>query len=251
MRLFATIGLLLIVTACALTNEELEQSKEYRIADTNVRLAVGYMQQGQLESALVKLKKALAAMPEFRAAHIAIALVYNHLGELKLAEKYHLSSIRLDPVNGAVYNNYGVFLCSQNKPKKAIANFMQAIETPRYATPERAYENAGACAMKIPDLDLAENYLRKALTMNRRLSLSLITMAQITYKQKRYMSTRAYLQRYAEVGDDTSASLWLGVLTEQALGNKEDEERYSKLLQTKFPDSLEFKKLLEMSWGGS
>jgi len=251
MRLILVTGLLLVLTACAMTTEELEQTKEYRIASTNTQLAVGYLQQGRLEDALVKLKKALAAIPDYSDAHIAIALAYDHLGYIDLAEKYYRSSIKLDPNNGAVYNNYGVFLCSQNRIETAISNFMRAIETPRYRTPERAYENAGSCAMKIPDIDLAENYLRRALTINKKLALALYTMAQISYQQKHFMSSRAYLQRYEEVSKHTSESLWLGLLTERALSNKEDEERYAKLLQTNFPDSLEFKKLQEKSWGGT
>jgi len=251
MRLIIGTGLLLILGACALTTEEFEQTKEYRIASINTQLAVGYLKQGRLEDALVKLKKALAAIPDYSDAHIAIALTYDHLGDKDLAEKFYLSSIRLDPNNGSVYNNYGVFLCAQNRVKTAISNFMQAIESPRYKAPERAYENAGSCAMKIPDVELAENYLRRALTLNNKLPLALYSMAHISFKQKHFMSTRAYLQRYEDVSRHTSESLWLGLLTERALSNKEDEERYAKLLQTKFPDSLEFKKLQEKSWGGT
>jgi len=254
MRPLVVIGLTLILMACATSQEksdELEQSKEYIIANTNVQLALGYLRQGRLDEAVVKLKKALAAYPDYRDAHITIALAYDHLGKSDLAEKYYLSSIDLDPDNGSVYNNYGVFLCSHNKVKAALANFMQAIETPRYPTPGRAYENAGSCAMKIPDIELAETYMRKALSINKKLPLALYTMAEITHKQKHYLSTRGYLQRYEEVGKYTSESLWLGVLTERALGNEEAQERYSKLLQTKFPDSLEYKNLLDKSWGGT
>ena len=55
--------------------------------------------------------------------------------------------------------------------------FAKAIETPRYKTPERALENAGACAKRIPDLEKAENYLRKALSINPKLPLALSEMA--------------------------------------------------------------------------
>ena len=242
------VGLLYLV-ACA--TQPVEETKEYRIADTNVRLAVGYMQQGRLDDALVKLKKALEAIPDYKDAHSAIALVYDHLGKYDLASEHYKKAIKLDPDNGLVYNNYGVFLCTQNRLKEAEEYFMLAVQKPRYATPERAYENAGACAKKIPDNEKAEIYLRKALTINPKLPLALYTMAQITYEQKRYMSTRAYLQRFEDVSEHTAESLWLGIEVERQLGNKEAEEHYSKLLQTRFPDSLELKKLLDTSRGGT
>ena len=217
MQQLIIFGLILMLMACVSTTseeyeEEYKQSKEYSIANTNVQLAVGYLRQGRTEAAVGKLKKALAAYPDYRDAHITIALAYDHLGKFDLAEKYYLSSIDLDPDNGAVYNNYGVFLCSQNKVKAAITNFMQAIETPRYNTPRRAYENAGSCAMKIPDIELAETYMRKALSINKKYPLALYTMAVITHKQKRYLTTRAYLQRYEEVGKYTSESFGRGKL---------------------------------------
>ena len=74
-------------------------------------------------------------------------------------------------------------------------------------------------------------------------------MAEITFAQKRFMSTRAYLERFEEVSMPTPESLWLGVRAERKLGNEHAAQRYAKLLQTQYPDSLQFKWLLDEEQG--
>jgi len=186
---------------------------------------------------------------DYAPAQSAIALVYDRMAMPDKAEQHYLKAIDLDPKNGSVYNNYGVFLCRVNRLKEADTYFMKAIQTPRYPTPERAYENAGACARRIPDLDKAEAYLRKALSRNARLPVALYNMAEISFARERFLSTRAYLERFAEVAKPTPESLWLGVRAERKLGNKQGAQQYAKLLQTNYPDSLQFKWLLDSEEG--
>ena len=106
-------------------------------------------------------------------------------------------------------------------------------------------ENAGACAKQIPDLQLAETYLRQALKENPKLPTALLEMAEISFSKNKDLSVRAYLQRYEEVAQHTAQSLWLGIQSERRLGNQQAVSRYAKLLQTQFPDSSEFKRLLQ------
>jgi type IV pilus assembly protein PilF len=237
------IGLMLL-NACASTGQD-KDSKDYQIADTNLRLGVGYMQQGRYEDALEKLQKALEAKRDYADVHSALAMVYERLLEYNKADFHYREAINLKPEDGGNYNNYGVYLCRRGEFKKADKNFAKAIEAPRYKTPERALENAGACAKQIPDLEKAEEYLRKALSINPKLPLALSEMADVMYRKENYMSTRAYLQRFGEVSKYTPQSLWLGIQTERKLGDDQAEARYAKLLQSQYPDSLEFKRWLE------
>ena len=125
--------------------------------------------------------------------------------------------------------------------------FVKAAKVPRYPTPAQALENAGACARQIPDFDLAERYLRQALSINPKLAVALYEMAQISFAKNKHLTVRAYLQRYEEVASHTPQSLWLGILTERKLGDQQAAARYAKLLQTQFPDSTEFQQLLDQS----
>jgi len=242
------LSLMLLLNGCATIAADEEHDQ--KIAEVNTRLGMGYYQQGRLDDALKKLKKAIDAEPDYSPAHSTIALVYDRMGMVNEAEEQYLKAIDLNPKDGSMYNNYGVFLCRVNRLKEADEYFMKAIKTPRYPTPERAYENAGACARHIPDLEKAENYLRLALSRNPKLPVALYNMAEISFAQKQYMSTRAYLERFEEVAKPTPESLWLGVRAERKLGNKQGAQHYAKLLQTDYPDSLQFKWLLDSEQGG-
>ena len=236
------IFLLFQFVACASTEE---QENADKIADTNVQLAVGYLKRGKYDVALEKVKRALDARWENVDAHITAALIYDSLSKPDLADNHYQYAIEIAPDNGSVYNNYGVFLCKRQRYEEAVTYLVKAAHTNRYPTPERALENAGACARRIPDLAKAEKYLRQALGMNPKLAAALYEMAEVSFAKNKHLSVRAYLQRYEEVASHTPQSLWLGIVTEQKLGDQQAVARYAKLLQTKFPDSTEFKQLLD------
>ena len=80
--------------------------------------------------------------------------------------------------------------------------------------------NAGNCARSAGDLKRAEENFRKALAVKPRFGEALFQMADLEYSQTEYMSARAFLERYLEVGRTSPATLWLGVRIERGLGNK-------------------------------
>ena len=70
-------------------------------------------------------------------------------------------------------------------------------------------------------------------------------MAEVSFRQDKFLPARAYLQRYAEVGRHSSRSLWLGVQVERALGDRDAEASYALRLEKAFPDSKETRLLQE------
>ncbi|NOX75479.1 MAG: type IV pilus biogenesis/stability protein PilW [Gammaproteobacteria bacterium] len=241
-RLLLIVWLSFWMQGCASVQEQKAQMKA---ADTNMRLGVGYLQQGRIDDALEKLKKALAAEPDFVKAHSAIALVYERLGERDNAEEHFLEALELGPGDGRIHNNYAAFLCRSGRPVEAEPHFLQAIRSRGYRTPERALENLGVCAMHIPDYEKAEIYLRKALQMNPKLPDALLQMAHLSVEKKRFMSGRAYLQRLREVTDLSPDALWLGVLVEKKLGDSAAVRQYEIQLRKKYPDSNEARELMK------
>lgn len=249
MKLFIPVYIILIVVlqgCSAIESIKASEEKDKRIARTHVELGVGYIRQGKFDIALEKLKKALDVEPSYAPAHSAIAIVYERLEKYEKADYHYREAISLSPDDGGLYNNYGVFLCGQKQYKEAEENFLRAVATPRYPTPELAYENAGACERKSPkyDIEKAEKYLSTALNKNPRLPLALVNMAHIRFEQKNYLSARGFLQRYESVARHTADSLWLGVKVERQLKNKDGAQDYAKQLQTDFPKSEQFKLLL-------
>lgn len=243
LRLLLLVGVVLILTACG--GGVQEEKDKLHIADTNVRLGLGYLKQGRIEGALEKFKKALDAVPDYPEAHSSIALVYEQMGENAKAEGHYETALELKPEDGAIHNNYAVFLCRVGKFDQAEPHFLSAIKSRGYRTPERAFENLGICAMGSGNREKAETYLRKALQMDPRLPGALLQMAQVSYEKKQYLSGRAYLQRYQEVAPLGPDGLWLGIQVEEALGDKDMAREYALRLRKQYPDSDELKKLLD------
>lgn len=213
--------------------------------DIYVKLAVAYFNEGQLDIALKKAKTALQVEPYNAEAHNIIALLYNRLGEKRLAEHHFQRGLEFEPRNPYLLNAYGTFLCQEQRIDEADKEFMKALENPLYKTPEVALTNAGICARRIADLSKAEAYFRRALKANPRFPAALIQMGQISYETGEYLSARAYLQRYLEVAQPTPASLWLGIRTERELGDRDAVASYSLSLRNNFPDARETQLLRE------
>lgn len=223
------------------------EDRDFKIASINLQLGMGYLRQGKTEYALEKLQKALAAKADYADVHTALALTYQVLRENESSKMHYLEAIDLKPDDGGVHNNYGQFLCANGFLKEADEQFAIAVKSPRYKTPEIVYENAGACAYQGTDIQRAEDYMRKALSINPKLPNALYVMAEVMFSRDRYLLTRAYLQRFEAVSKHTAESLWLGIKAERKLGAKDVEVSYAKQLQSNFPDSMEFKKLLNSS----
>lgn len=242
-RPFMVIAIAAFVIGCAGQNVKPEHDPKRKLAETQVRLGIGYMQQGKMELALNNLKKAVDVDPNFAGAHNAIAILYTQLGQFDLVDRHYEKAVALDPKDSSSRNNYGTYLCGQKRYKEAYVQFAKAVENPLYTMPELAYENAGLCALNEQNLAYAEERFRKALEINPRLAVTLFRMAEITYKTENYLRARAYLQRYEDVAAHNPESLLLGVRIETKLDAPEVAQEYVQKLKTQFPESPQVKML--------
>jgi type IV pilus assembly protein PilF len=214
-------------------------SNARKAAESNTQLGLEYMNRGQLEVSLGKLKKAVKDDPTYAPGHTVLGVLYERLGETELAGKSYLKAVQADPTNGDVNNNYGVYLCKTGKEQQAIPHFLKALDDPFYRSPAAAMANAGSCAISIDKLDDADNYLRTALQYDPRFPDALLSMANLKYRQNNELSGRAFLQRYEAVTPQTAESLFLGYEIETALRDDKTARQYLSLLNSKFPDSKE------------
>lgn len=217
-----------------------------KLAEINTQLGVEYMKEGQYETALKKIRKAIEVDPRYADAYNVLGLIYARLGENDKAEASFKKAVALAPRESSALNNYGQFLCKLGRSEEAQKMFAGAVENPLYTTPEVAYTNAGICALdQQKDIAAAEKYLRDALAKNPKMPAALLQMAKISYQQERPLPARGYLQRYAEVAEHTPQSLWLGIQIEKKLGDRDTEASYAMTLKGKFPSSQETRLLLE------
>jgi type IV pilus assembly protein PilF len=235
------LAAVMLVSGCASTAERPQPRPDAarQAAQVNTSLGREYMARGQFEVALEKLKKAIAADPGYGPGHTLIAILYERIGELDRAGKHYREAVAINPDNGDVNNNYGVFLCGRGQATEAEPYFLQAVRDPFYSTPEIAFANAGSCMMEANDLEKAEKYLRRSIEYNNDFTGALLSMAALKYQQGDYLSARAFLQRFEAGGSETAEGLWLGVRIETRLHDTRSARGYRERLLSRFPDSPE------------
>jgi type IV pilus assembly protein PilF len=204
-----------------------------------VKLAVAYLQNGQMDVALQHAKRAVKIDPGSTGAHNAIALIYTRLGENGLAEHHYRMGIEAEPRNPYIRNAYGTFLCQQGRYQEAEQEFVNALKNPLYQTPELAYSNAAICTAKQGNSARSEAYLHKALQANPTFSPALLQMAKISLTRGYFSDARNYLKRSSAVAPHNAESLWIGVQTERALGDQDRAASYLLKLKSGYPDSPE------------
>lgn len=208
-------------------------------ARLNTDLGVNYARAGNYDVALDKFERALSQDANHAPAHAGIAFVYAQRRENEKANQHYERALQLQPNDPITRNNYGVFLCSQQRYKDADKAFMRAATSSNYREPDRAYTNAGVCARRVPDLAKAEIYFQQALHLRPESPEALHQMASLYLERKEYVRAKSYLQRYEKVGAPTAATLWIGAKIEFALGDENAAAEYARRLRTEFPDSEE------------
>ncbi|MFZ2267139.1 MAG: type IV pilus biogenesis/stability protein PilW [Azonexus sp.] len=216
-------------------------------ARIHTELGAAYFQSGHMSAALDEFRIALDADSDYVQAYSIRGLVYGQLKEFDRAEADFRRALNLAPNDPEVNNNYGSFLCETGKERQSIAYFLQALKNPLYETPERAYTNAGTCALKAGDLDGAQRYLLTGLGMTRDGGgVVRLQLAQLFYLRGNNEEARIYLSdALKQMEPPTAAALWLGVRLERRLGNRNGESSYVSQLRSRYPMSEEYQEFLK------
>lgn len=242
----ACIVALLLLSSCATSPRGSSSDSDARTpAEVNTQLGMEYMREGMYEESLEKFKKALAQDPRLPTAHASIAILYERLGKNDLADKHYRRAYDLKPDDPLILNNYGQYLCRSGRLDDADRMFRKALQDPVYRNPAVVLTNAGLCAEKRPDLDLAEKYFRQALEKDPAFPPALRQMVRVTFAREQHLATRAYLQRLQAVAPLTAEFLWIGARAESALGDDNASSSYALLLKNRFPESQEAQALVE------
>lgn len=215
-------------------------------AKINTELGLSYAAQGMLDVAQGKLKKAVDQDDSLAQAHGGLAYVYWQQNDIDDARSEFRRAIDLDGDDPEIRNNYGAFLCSQGKYQDGDDNFMLALKHRDYATPAKAWTNAGVCARQAGDLPRAELDLRRALQADPGFASALAEMAFLEYQKENYYGCRAFLERFQKVAQPPAKLLLLGFKNERALGNEDAAQQYSIKLVRSYPDSDEAAQLLKL-----
>lgn len=233
---------LALSAGCVSTQQNSKVSEE-DAARFNVQLGMNYMRRGELMEAREKLERAVEQDPSFAGAHAALGILYERVGDIPAARTRLLRATQLDPENPNLINAYGGFLCRHGERKEGMRYFERAATNAYYRTPEVAWTNAGVCARGVPDLELAEAFLRRALEANPTYGDALLQLADLNLEIGNWLQARAFLQRYEAVESATPYSLELGRNIELAAGDMVAAREYERRLRREFPQSVEARRL--------
>lgn len=198
-------------------------------------LATRDMQVGNLDAAERKVREALKLAPEARDALVLQAGIDDRRGRTRQAGENFRKAAELAPQRGDVLNNYGAWLCQQGQPAESLVWFDRALQAPGYATPGEAQANAGSCALDAGQLERAERDLRAALVAAPANPVALESMAQLSFRQGRYMEARAFAERRIAAAPATRSVLQLASQIEARLGDRAASDRYLQRIRQEFP----------------
>jgi type IV pilus assembly protein PilF len=232
-------GCTTITTGNTQTPQEQETSTIEEAADINLKLGVGYMQAGRFDIARAKLNKALDYDPNLAEAHNALGVLYESTGASLQAEQHYRQAIERDSSYTLARMNYGRLLCAAGSDKAAEGEqqFLTAATDADNADPANAYTGAGVCARARNDLVKADVYFRQALQANPYSAGTLLELAALSYDRSQYDQAREFLQRYHKQAGYNPASLNLAIKIEEELGDTQQRDEYSLILQTQFANS--------------
>ncbi|MCW8385556.1 type IV pilus biogenesis/stability protein PilW [Fluoribacter dumoffii] len=193
----------LLLQACTHDKESEEQNFKKpnlsKAASYNVQLGLGYLKQGDRPRAKKKLITALEQEPTSPDVNSAMAYYFEQTKELDQAEKYYIKALSLSGNAGAQLNNYGAFLCRQGDYKKAESYFLKAVSDLKYVHTAGAYENAGLCALSVPNEDKAKIYFVKALNQDPSRKVSFYELLKLEVKAGNDTEAFTMVQKHPEL----------------------------------------------------
>lgn len=239
----------LMLSACTTTSIS---GKPYGKSDTvrrgddkaqiHARLAEGYLTQKQYAVAKEELEKALKINPNHSQSNYMMALLMVELQQYKTADVHFAQAVETNRNNSAAAHDYGTFLCQTGEEMKAVKYFEIAVSNPLFNKSELSYMRAGECLSRAGD-KRAEQYLKKALSINSQMRPALFRLAQIKFDEASFFSARAYIERYFAITKPQPDSLLLAYKIESALNANDVAAGYRTQLLDEFPGSIQASQL--------
>ena len=214
-------------------------------ARVHTELAGAYYERGNMGVALEELRIALDADSGYAPAYNVLGLVHLDLKEIPQAQQSFERGLRLTPNDPDINHNYAWFLCQTDREEQSLRYFMAAIKNPLYATPQKSYALAGACAMRKGNERDARDYFERALRLDPNIPVVLLGLARIKYRTGEYMEARGLVGRLNQIVEPSAASLWLALRIERRLGDRAGESRQSTELRRRFPGTKEYDDLIK------
>ena len=217
-----------------------EAPAPYR-AQLHAEIAAGFYERGQMEVALQELATATKLDAKNPKIYNVYGLVYAMLGEDSKATANFQTALELAPNDSEIRQNWGWYLCTHGKARESLPEFEQAVRNPLYKTPDIALANAGKCAAEVGDNRRADEYFKRALSVNPNNAVAAYNLSLLAYREQRLDEARGIMRRVMQQPTPPAEALYLGMCIERKLGDRSAEASYVSQLRNRYPDSAEAK----------
>lgn len=210
-------------------------------AALHAELGAGYYGRGQMDVALEELNEAVKLDPANPRIYNIYGLVYAMLGDNPKAEQNFQRALALAPLDSEIHHNWGWYLCSNDRPREALAEFELALRNPLYRTPEIALVNAGRCSAALGDTAGAQAYFTRAQANAPNNPGAAYGLALIAYRAGRLDEARGGMRRLMQQPLPGPEALYLGMCIERKAGDRTAELSYVAQMRNRYPDTIEAK----------
>ena len=213
-------------------NEMAEHADSVEVAESRISLGLAYLNAQQWERARQNLEQAVQFAPKYYRSRIALAYYLQKVGENDQAEAQYKTALKFSPKNGDVQNNYGVFLCRQNRFNEAQQAFSRAIEQPYYYKLSASYENAALCALKAQDSIDAKVWFEKALAHEPNRPVSILQLANMEVADGEFNDARIRLFLFHKRFGYRPDTLLTMIELEDKAGRPEESEKIRRFVSS-------------------
>ncbi len=234
---------LIVISGCVSTTTEPEKWSPEKRAEAHVQLGMDYLRRNQFETAKGEFDAALAINPKSDTAHHSMALFLARKGDNERATSYFSRAVALNSENFLAVNDYAIHLCQQDESKKGIAQLVRIEDNPSNNKLLGTQLGLGICFLRAKKLDQAEKYLRIVLQDSPTLPQALLPMAEVSVLNNKFLTARAFLERYFATGAISERSLFLAASVEHQLDDSNKANQYRRALLRVFPTSSYNEKL--------
>jgi len=253
LRVILSIILVSLLSACVTKNYENNDDKPViensstnnEIAMTRISLGLGYLKMGNTTQAKLNLEKAKRFAPKLTQVYTAFAHYYDTVEEPEKAITSYKKALSLDNKDADTLNNYGVFLCRQQRYVEAEKQILRAIDIPSYLLVSQSYKNLALCQLKANNFDKAKLYFEKSIAHNPNNASTLLEMVRLQYAFGEYQKAQTFLRKYEKASRRFNANaLALAYKVYEKQHNRRVAKNYGAMLVKMFPNSYEAKQYI-------
>lgn len=229
-RCVLPMSAIMLMFAVSANSADAEKKQLSYKGEQAIAVSTELLVQGRYKDALASAEDAIRADPKSGIPQAHKAFVLEKMKQTKKSEQAYDKALKLSPDDGYVLNAVAINVCARGKAAESDALFVRAVKDLSYPVPQQALQNAGSCALKAGNINLAEQRLRSALSVDPDARISLELLSDIKFRQYNFFEARAFMQRREALGPLNVPLLKLAQQIEKSAGDDRAAAQYQKQL---------------------